>query len=338
MKNKKIGKITVDYSDINNNVQFGYLLAFLQWNINFIRDESYRIDVSPELRDEVVAICNYYDKVIEENIMKDGPTLFIEIKKVTDKFHIIITKLQQNEDTSLMSSLLMGHVADILNAKKENKDIIEKWIGAVIKKEGPEEFQELVCKAKTTNGMTLTEYWEYFEKMEKVALALVKEKITGERKGLPGEDNYKHSIRVYEKVKSLHHFDDPDLELFLAALLHDIVEDGGVSFEELVALGFTRRTIELIRLCTHDMSIENKTERWTLMVAKLIEARDEEAWYIKLCDLADNLTQSHGLSEENRRFMVEVKGSIFLRLTEWLNGNGKAYHQHLVTTLENISK
>ena len=200
------------------------------------------------------------------------------------------------------------------------------------------EFQELLNNAKSVKGMTLTEYWEYFDKMEPIAKALVQEKITGERKGLPGEYNYMHSIRVYDAVKRLHHWDDPDLELFLAALLHDIVEDGGVSYEELVALGFTRRTIELIRLCTHDMSIENKTERWTLMVAKLIEVRDEEAWYIKLCDLADNLTQVHGLTEENRRFMVEVKGSIFLHLTEWINGSGKAYHHHLVTTLENISK
>lgn len=198
------------------------------------------------------------------------------------------------------------------------------------------EFQELLNNAKSVNGMTLTEYWEYFEKMEPIAKALVQEKIKGERKGLPGEYNYMHSMRVYDAVKKLHHWDDPDLELFLAALLHDIVEDGGVSFKELVALGFTGRTIELIRLCTHDMSIENKTERWTLMVAKLIEARDEEAWYIKLCDLADNLTQAHGLTEENRRFMVEVKAPLLLRLTEGLDGYGRKYHHHLATALEKI--
>jgi len=200
------------------------------------------------------------------------------------------------------------------------------------------EFQKLINCAKTVHGMPLAEYNEYFEKMEPIAKALVQEKIKGERKGLPGEYNYMHSLRVCDAVKRLHHWDDPDLELFLAALLHDIVEDGGVSFEELVALGFTGRTIELIRLCTHDMSVENKTERWTLMVAKLIEARDEEAWYIKLCDLADNLTQSHGLTEENRRFMVGIKAPLLLRLTEWIGGYGCRYHNHLTTTLENLPK
>ncbi len=184
--------------------------------------------------------------------------------------------------------------------------------------------------------LLLGEQYDHFEKMEPIALALVQEKIKGTRKGLPGEHNYMHSIRVYEKVKELHHWDDPDFELFLAALLHDIVEDGDVSFEELVALGFTGRTIDLIHLCTHDRSIENKTERWTLMVAKLIEARDEEAWCIKLCDLADNLTQSQWLSEENRKFMIEVKAPMLLRLTEWMDGNGRKYHHHLAMTLENL--
>ncbi len=198
------------------------------------------------------------------------------------------------------------------------------------------EFQKLLINAKSVRGMTLSEYWEYFEKMEPLAKALVKEKITGERKGLPGEYNYMHSMRVYETVNGLHHWDDPDLELFLAALLHDIVEDGGVTFEELADLGFTGRIIELIRLCTHDSSIENKTERWTLMMANLIEARDEEAWCIKLCDLADNLTQSHGLSEENRKFMIEVKAPLMLRLTEWLDLYSMRYHNHLRVTLEKI--
>jgi (p)ppGpp synthase/HD superfamily hydrolase len=204
----------------------------------------------------------------------------------------------------------------------------------------PKKFQSILNKAHTVTGMKLGEYWNEYEKLKHLAESLVKERIGGDRKGLKGEPNYLHSFRVFETVSKLHHWDDPDLELFLAALLHDIVEDGDTSFEELAQLGFSRRTLELIYLCTHDLKLENATERWILMMARLIEAKDEEAWFIKLADLADNLGQSYGLSEENRKFMVEVKAPIMLRLTEHLNhSNGwysRNYYSHLKEALEKI--
>jgi hypothetical protein len=153
------------------------------------------------------------------------------------------------------------------------------------------------------------------EKIEtEKAEALVKKCIKGNRKGL-SEPNYLHSFRVRDMVMSHHHWDWPDYNLFTAALLHDIVEDGGVSFEELKDMGFTERTIELVKLCTHDSTIKGKTERWLLMIAKLIEANDDDAWRIKLADLTDNLKQSAGLSLENRRFMVEIKAPLLISLT-----------------------
>lgn len=199
---------------------------------------------------------------------------------------------------------------------------------------------DVLAKAKTMRGKSLTDYFAETEALLLKAKLLVQERILGERKGLSGEPNYKHSIRVYEKVSELHHWDDPDMEMFLAALLHDVVEDGNTSFEELVEMGFSRKTVELVYLCTHDSEIKNPTERWTLMIAKLIEARSEEAWCIKLTDLADNLTQSHGLSEESRKFMVEVKAPLMLRLTEKLK-NGLyefRYRNHLEETLREVTE
>jgi (p)ppGpp synthase/HD superfamily hydrolase len=185
--------------------------------------------------------------------------------------------------------------------------------------------------------MTLEEAYEQFERLNPLAEVLVMNKIKGTRKGLPDEKNYKHSLRVQKLVMDCHHWDDPDHDVFLAALLHDVIEDGGVTFDELRASGFSERTIELVQLCTHQLDVENKTERWVLMIAKLIEARDEDAWRIKLADLTDNLKQSRGLTVENRNFMVEVKAPLMLRLTKRYIFLGKAWGT-LVEELEKQRK
>lgn len=158
----------------------------------------------------------------------------------------------------------------------------------------------------------------HYEELTTKAEALVKERITGTRKGLPDQPNYLHSYRVRDLVSDHHHWDDPDFDLFLAALLHDIVEDGETTLEELKSLGFSDRTVQLVDLCTHRLEIKDGTERWVLMIARLVEAKDADAWRIKLADLTDNLTQSVGLSPENRRFMVETKAPLLIRLAKTL--------------------
>jgi hypothetical protein len=157
------------------------------------------------------------------------------------------------------------------------------------------------------------EYWKKCDVLMAKATTLVKERIKGTRKG-SDEPNYLHSFRVKDLVSKNHHWDDPDYDLFIAALLHDIVEDGGVPLKELKEMGYSDRTIELVDLCTHRDDIENKTERWMHMITRLVDAKDEDAWRIKLADLADNLTQSKGLSLDNRKFMIEVKAPLLLRL------------------------
>jgi (p)ppGpp synthase/HD superfamily hydrolase len=148
------------------------------------------------------------------------------------------------------------------------------------------------------------------------AESLVKTRIKGHRKGLPDSPSYLHSFRVKDMVIKQHHNDNADYDLFIAALLHDIVEDGSTTFEELKNLGFTDRTVELVRLCSHSMEIEDSTERWVEMINRLAQAKDDDAWRIKIADLADNLTESKGLSPENRKFMVEVKAPLLLKLTD----------------------
>jgi len=113
-------------------------------------------------------------------------------------------------------------------------------------------------------------------------IALVKAKILGHRKGLPDVPAYEHSIRVGELIRGTEGV-TPDVAL--AALLHDIVEDGGVSLGELKVLGYTDETVRLVDLCSHDMSIKDSDTRWVCMVARLAKAGDPAAWAIKVADI-----------------------------------------------------
>ena len=45
------------------------------------------------------------------------------------------------------------------------------------------------------------------------------------------------------------------------------------------------------------------------------QANDYEAWAIKLADLLNNLKESQWLAEDKRRFMIEVKAQLMLKLT-----------------------
>jgi (p)ppGpp synthase/HD superfamily hydrolase len=150
-----------------------------------------------------------------------------------------------------------------------------------------------------------------YSELRSKGVALVKNRITGTRKGLDNRPNYYHSMRVCEKLE----YQEAEKDVCLAGLLHDVIEDGGVSFDELYNLGFSERTIDLINLCSHNIHIQDSTERWIFMIANLINAKDEDAWRIKLVDITDNLTESAGLIPENQKFMIETKAPIFLRLT-----------------------
>lgn len=147
-----------------------------------------------------------------------------------------------------------------------------------------------------------------------LAEELVKNRIKGTRDGLPHDPNYLHSYRVRDLAVKNSPVEAQDHEVFLAALLHDVIEDGESSMDELRQMGFSERTVQLVDLCSHDETIKNLTEQWFLMIARIVAAHDVDAWRIKLSDITDNLTRSHGLNPDSRKFMVEVKAPLMLRL------------------------
>lgn len=154
------------------------------------------------------------------------------------------------------------------------------------------------------------------------AVDLVKTKIQGHRKGLPNAPAHEHSIRVGELVRNSENA-TPDMAL--AALLHDIVEDGGVNLTELGTLGFSAETIRLVDLCSHDSSIKDSDVRWVCMVARLAQANDPDAWKIKLADIYDNLDESDALELDRKKFMWQVKAPLLLKLSETSIGNSEIW-------------
>ncbi|MCE9586238.1 HD domain-containing protein [Candidatus Uhrbacteria bacterium] len=142
------------------------------------------------------------------------------------------------------------------------------------------------------------------------AKALVKERIPGTRKG-SDEPAYIHSTRVSDALARFGFSE----EVVIAGMLHDIVEDGDTSLDDLRGMGFSERIVNLVDLCTHDDMIEGGDARWVNMMAGLIDAKDKEAWSIKLADLTDNVKSSDTMPEDRRKFMLEAKAPFLLRLS-----------------------
>lgn len=163
----------------------------------------------------------------------------------------------------------------------------------------------------------------------KKAEQLVKERIPGTRKGM-SEPAYEHSFRVSAALEDAGYSE----EVCLAGLLHDVVEDGEVTFEELLSLGFSPRVVDIVRLCTHDLSVKGSDERWTLLMAGLVRAQDAEAWAVKIADVTDNLRSSEHLVPERRDFMRTVKGPLIVSLTTRLLAETKLWNelQRMITS------
>ncbi|MEY4530811.1 MAG: hypothetical protein RLZZ156_1532 [Deinococcota bacterium] len=150
--------------------------------------------------------------------------------------------------------------------------------------------------------------------LEKAA-QLIAQRIPGTRKGTL-EPAYQHSIRVSQTLERLGF----NADIVLAGMLHDIVEDGNTSLNELEAMGCNTNVLQLIDLSSHNMETPVRTnlekdQRWAKMVARLEEAGNAEAWAVKLADLLDNLRGSASLKPERQAVFLEIKAPTYLRLT-----------------------
>lgn len=113
---------------------------------------------------------------------------------------------------------------------------------------------------------------------------LIKEKIKGTRKGL-SEDNYLHSFKVRDILKESWY----DYDVCLAWLLHDVIEDGWMTAEELLAVGYSENVVKIVQACSHDDTIKDSFTKWKTMMDKIDESWDIDALIVKIADVTDNM-------------------------------------------------
>ena len=157
---------------------------------------------------------------------------------------------------------------------------------------------------------------EQARKLNKLAEALVKERIKGMRKGTADIPNWTHSFHVRDALI----VGDFSHEVVLGGMLHDIVEDGNTSIDNLRELGFSERVLKLVDLCSHDSQVKESEARWVKMIVRLVDAKDRDAWAIKVADIIDNLRSCHTMPKKEQHFMRHVKGTFLLRLSKPLLG------------------
>ena len=133
-----------------------------------------------------------------------------------------------------------------------------------------------------------------------------------------GEKYIGHLYRVSEGVD--------ELKTKAAALLHDTVEDiEGVTFEDLLEVGFSNEVVDIVRIVTLDKSEDDLTEEEKLLfyenqITKVIESKNQEAIKLKFSDMSDNFNEErlNRLSEEKRDHLIRKYSKQYYRLKDYL--------------------
>lgn len=123
---------------------------------------------------------------------------------------------------------------------------------------------------------------EYKVKTVADAQALAALAHYGQMRRNGSEPYYRHVCRVGDAVIAMPNI---SLDAILAGYLHDVIEDTDVTAEQLLADGYTQRTVDLVVSLTRDADIS-----YTDYIDWLIATGDVELMYIKLADLNDNST------------------------------------------------
>ena len=95
-----------------------------------------------------------------------------------------------------------------------------------------------------------------------------------------GRDYYHHPVAVMKRLP-----ETTDVEVKLAALLHDVLEDTKHSRATLASMGYTKRTLDAVELLTQKPGDERTYEK---KIAALIATGNKDAIRVKFADILEN--------------------------------------------------
>lgn len=129
-----------------------------------------------------------------------------------------------------------------------------------------------------------------------------------------GEPYINHLIRVSEKLTNKN--------TKIAALLHDIVEDTDITFDDLRNLNFNDEIIKLVRIVTND---PKKNQTYHEKITSIIETNNIEAIKLKYSDMSDNanLERLNKLEEEVKQRLLNKYQPELKRLESILKERGE---------------
>lgn len=145
------------------------------------------------------------------------------------------------------------------------------------------------------------------------AYQLVKE-LFKEKTDKEGEPYLGHLERVSNKLTNKN--------TRIAGLLHDVVEDTNLTFDDLRKLNFNEEIIEIVRLVTNE---ENTTKTYHEKITSIIDSHNIEAIKLKYSDISDNSNPERlkKLDEEKRIYFTNKYQPELKRLENILNERGE---------------
>lgn len=125
-----------------------------------------------------------------------------------------------------------------------------------------------------------------------------------------GEPYILHCLQVMQNVKK---YNDVDLEI--AAVLHDIVEDTDITFQDLEDLGYSPRVIKIIKHVTREDNISYDDE-----IARI--CNDQDSIKVKMADLEHNssILRLKGIRQKDLERIQKYHKAFFI-LQAHLNKN-----------------
>jgi len=117
-----------------------------------------------------------------------------------------------------------------------------------------------------------------------------------------GLDYYLHPIAVMNRLPA-----DADLEVRLAALLHDVLEDTPHTRQDLLAMGYSERTVAAVEWVT---KTADDTRSYPEKIAAIIAGGNRDALEVKFADMSENADPERlAMLPETRRDYFAAKYS-----------------------------